>query len=188
MSDIQTTQEMAHGVLRRTFIKGVIGGGTAASAAGVSAAPPGSGATESSTQAVDLTDERLTAYRESADTGRPVVMINLLRFRERAVYPEGSPAEDATGLQAYARYGAIALPLVGAYGGRVVLSGGADFAVIAPPGEEWDRVILVEYPTKQAFVDMISSAEYQAGAHHRTAALADSRLIATTLVPAPATP
>jgi uncharacterized protein (DUF1330 family) len=187
MSDIQTTREMADGVSRRTFIKGVIGGGTAASVARVSAAPPESRAIESSTQAVDLTDERLTAYRESADTGRPVVMINLLRFRERAVYPEGSAAEEATGLQAYARYGAATLPLIGVHGGRIVSSGRADFAVIAPPGEEWDRVILVEYPTKQAFVDMIGSAEYQAVAHHRTAALADSRLIATTLVPVPAT-
>jgi len=40
--------------------------------------------------------------------------------------------------------------------------------------------VLMEYPSREAFIEMTSSAEYQAISHHRTAALADSRLIATT--------
>jgi uncharacterized protein (DUF1330 family) len=44
-------------------------------------------------------------------------------------------------------------------------------------GEEWDDVFIVEYPSKEAFFDMVTSEEYQKGAHFRTEALEDSRLV-----------
>ena len=52
-------------------------------------------------------------------------------------------------------------------------------SLIAPEEEEWDDVVLVEYPSRDAFVKMVESAEYQAVSPHRTAGLLDSRLIAT---------
>ena len=58
--------------------------------------------------------------------------------------------------------------------------GAARFTLIGPDDERWDDAVLVEYPTKQAFLEMVMKPEYQASAVHRTAALADSRLICTT--------
>ncbi|MNR51568.1 hypothetical protein D3C85_1712560 [compost metagenome] len=62
-------------------------------------------------------------------------------------------------------------------GGRVEVLAQARVALIAPPGEHWDEVLLVRYPSKEAFLSMLTDSEYQAATVHRTAALADSRLI-----------
>ncbi len=117
----------------------------------------------------------------------PIVMINLLRYREEAAYEEGFAAAPCTGAEAYGRYSEGVTPLLGRAGARPIWIGLVRSALIAEAGEEWDNAILVEYPSRKAFVEMVSSPEYQAIAPHRTAALADSRLIATsgTLVPAP---
>ena len=48
------------------------------------------------------------------------------------------------------------------------------------PDEQWDDILLVSYPSKEAFLAMIGDSDYQAAAEHRSAALADSRLIGTT--------
>ena len=50
--------------------------------------------------------------------------------------------------------------------------------MIAPEGEAWDDAVLIEYPSRDNFIAMTTSAEYLAIMFHRTAALADSRLIA----------
>jgi uncharacterized protein (DUF1330 family) len=64
-------------------------------------------------------------------------------------------------------------------GGGVFFMSPAHAPVIGPEGE-WDVVLLVQYPSRQAFLTMVADPEYQACAHHRTAALADSRLIPMT--------
>ena len=137
--------------------------------------------------AIQPSEQQLQAFLAGADDG-PIVMINLLRYREQAEYPEGSSEAPCTGAEAYGRYSDAVMPLLAGAGGRPIWIGLARNTLIAPEGEAWDNAILVEYPTRKAFIDMTSSPEYQAVAHHRTAALADSRLIATsgTLVPPPA--
>jgi uncharacterized protein (DUF1330 family) len=107
-------------------------------------------------------------------------MINLLRYRERAAYPEGFEAEPCSGREAYLRYGAEAARRIASVGGRMLWMGSVRATVIAPESEEWDDAVLVEYPSRKAFFEMVSQPEYQAVAPHRTAALEDSRLIATT--------
>jgi len=106
-------------------------------------------------------------------------MLNLLRYRDAARYPTGFEAEPCTGREAYQRYGAVAGQLIVAAGGRIVWAGQVAATVIAPGDEAWDDAILVEYPSREAFVKMVSSPEYLAVAPHRSAALLDSRLIAT---------
>ena len=73
----------------------------------------------------------------------------------------------------------MALRTVSEAGGRVVWAGEVAGTVIAPDGEGWDDAVLVEYPSRKAFLDMIARPDYQAAVPHRTAALEDSRLIAT---------
>jgi uncharacterized protein (DUF1330 family) len=128
---------------------------------------------------VEPRPERLRAFLEGGGDDSPVVMINLLRYRERAAYPEGCDAAPCSGGEAYQRYAAAAVGRIASVGGRVLWMGHVDLSLIAPEFEAWDDALLVEYPSRKAFVEMVSQPEYQAIAAHRTAALEDSRLIAT---------
>ena len=76
------------------------------------------------------------------------------------------------------RYGAGVTPLIGAAGGEQVWQGRQAAMVIGPQDKDWHLVVLVRYPSAQAFVAMVASDDYRAVVRHRTAALADSRLIA----------
>jgi uncharacterized protein (DUF1330 family) len=107
----------------------------------------------------------------------PVVMLNLLRFKEQA----SAPDEGMSGLEAYERYGREAGPYLAKVGGRM-LNGAVARHVVIGPEEEWDMVLLVEYPSAQRFLEMASDPGYLEAHAHRDAALADSRLIATSLI------
>lgn len=107
-----------------------------------------------------------------------VVMLNLLRFRDRANYQPGDNAEPCSGFEAYMRYGAGVTPLIGAVGGELVWQGRQAAMLIGPQDKDWHLVALVRYPAAEAFVRMVASDEYKAVSLHRTAALQDSRLIA----------
>ena len=128
---------------------------------------------------IDPTADQLAALAALADPPEPLVMLNLLRFRDQAGYPEGFDAEPCTGAHAYRRYSAQAAPQLAAVGGRVVWMGTGGLSVIAPEDEPWDDVLLVEYPSRDAFLRMIATPAYQAALPHRRAALLDSRLIAS---------
>jgi uncharacterized protein (DUF1330 family) len=122
--------------------------------------------------------ERLAASAETDSS--PVIMINLLRFKERA---DGIDADEGiTGAEAYARYGAGVQQFLDQVGGRVTLATLPTESVIGPHDGEWDMVVAVEYPSRRAFLDMIGDPAYLEIHGHRAAALADSRLIACTPV------
>jgi uncharacterized protein (DUF1330 family) len=102
------------------------------------------------------------AFAARAGDGTPVVMLNLLAFR-----PEG-------GRERYEEYGAAVAPLLEKAGGRIVWFGASAKALL---GEgSWDLVVLVEYPTRQAFLDMVGSEEYRAIEHLRSEALTKGEL------------
>ena len=122
-----------------------------------------------------INPERGTLSAMAAKMGHsnPVVMINLLKFRDIAAYPDGS---KCAGREAYATYSKSAFGKIKAAGGEVLYYGTVLGGIIAPVEESWDEVILVRYPSFDAFRQMISDAEYQKITVHRTAALEDSRL------------
>ena len=124
--------------------------------------------------------EKLEAFLHEPDDGKPIVMINLLRYREQAAYPPDFKAEPCSGREAYGRYAEVALKMVAAVGGRPLWAGSVSGSVIAPDTEAWDDAALVQYPSRAAFARMIARPDYQEVVVHRTAALEDSRLIATT--------
>ena len=128
---------------------------------------------------VEPSPERIQAFLAAPDDASPIVMINLLHYRERASYPEGFSAEPCSGREAYQRYAEVAAQQVASVGGRMLWIGRVQCAVIAPEAERWDDAALVEYPSRKAFFEMVAQPEYQAAVPHRTAALEDSRLIAT---------
>jgi uncharacterized protein (DUF1330 family) len=118
------------------------------------------------------TDAQLAALA-GLDTGGPVTMLNLLRFAPEAGDGSGRPGRDV-----YMEYGAAVIPMVEALGGRVVWYGAGLMTCIGPEAEQWDEVVLVEYPSARAAHDMFTSAEYAAINPLRIAGLADMRLVA----------
>jgi uncharacterized protein (DUF1330 family) len=127
--------------------------------------------------AIDPSRESLARFVAEVPAEQPLSMLNLLRFRPQADYAEPSAA-PCTGREAYAEYSRQVLPLLQGVGGELFWLGQVHSALIAPAGEDWHEVLLVKYPNKQAFLQMIQSPAYRAIVHHRTAALADSRLLA----------
>jgi uncharacterized protein (DUF1330 family) len=109
-----------------------------------------------------LNQAGFAAFAERSDDGKPVVMLNLLAFE-----PDG-------GEERYLEYGAAVAPMLEKVGGRIVFVGQPSPVLLGE--HSWDLVALVEYPTRQAFLDMIGSEDYQAIAHLRTEALTKGEL------------
>ena len=130
-------------------------------------------------KSINPTREGLARFREELPKNTPVVMLNLLKFREKALYPLGTGFQDCSGRQAYRRYADTALEQLSAIGGKAIWMSKAMSSLIAPEGETWDEVLLVRYPSSEAFLAMLQVPEYLAATIHREAALEDSRLIAT---------
>ena len=108
---------------------------------------------------------------------QPVVMVNLLKFKERADESEG----DASGQQAYGRYAEQMRKVVESQGGRFIWAGRVDSKVIGEDGDpEFDVVALVEYPSRQKFLEIVGSQKVREIGEHRSAGLEMQWLIATT--------
>ena len=122
---------------------------------------------------VDPTKEVFAQFRADDRPG-PIHMLNLVRLRAQAAYPDG---RQATGAEAYAAYGRESGPVFERLGGRIVWQGRFELMLIGPQDERWDLAFVAYYPSAQAFVDMLRNPDYQRATRHRTAAVADSRLI-----------
>src|SRR5271157_4194753 len=120
---------------------------------------------------VDPTKETFAAFRANDRVG-PVHMLNLVRLRERAAYPNG---RAATGAEAYAAYSRESAPVFSALGGRIVWRGRFELMLIGPGAERWDLCFIAEYPGVDAFVAMIRDPVYREAVKHRQAAVEDSR-------------
>jgi uncharacterized protein (DUF1330 family) len=127
--------------------------------------------------AVNPTEDQITRLLEdSAANDGEVVMLNLLKFRERA-----GDGEDGSGEDSYGRYAAQAIEKVTERGGRVVWMGSPDSVIVGDEdAHDWDAVILVMYPNRAAFIDMTSDPEYQKTHVHREGGLERMALIAMT--------
>jgi uncharacterized protein (DUF1330 family) len=122
---------------------------------------------------IDPTKETFASFRESDRPG-PIHMLNLVRLRERATYPDG---RSTTGAEAYAAYGRESGPVFTRLGGKVAWQGRFELMLIGPSDEYWDHCFIAEYPSVAAFVEMIRDPVYREAVKHRQAAVSDSRLI-----------
>jgi uncharacterized protein (DUF1330 family) len=101
------------------------------------------------------------------DDGEPVVMLNLLRFK-----PEG-------GRESYNKYAKAIVPFLEQVGGEVVYYGEGATPLV---GDQWDAVLLVRYPSRRAFSEMVANPGYQQITHLRTEAL-DAAVLQPTSAP-----
>jgi uncharacterized protein (DUF1330 family) len=127
------------------------------------------------------TSSRVEALLTDA-SGSPVVMLNLLKFRATATYPDGRPS-DLTGRQAYDLYGAAMQKVIEKHGGRVLFGGDVASLVIGEVEDIWDTCVLVEYPSAAAFATIVMSPEVTEIGVHRAAGLEGQLLIRVTQLP-----
>jgi len=102
----------------------------------------------------------------------PVVMVNLVRFRETSLDGGGS------GWDAYVRYSRLFMPLLRACGGTILWSGDAEglaYGALLGPG--WDYIVLVRYPSRAAFLGTVTSPEYMEANVHRENGVEDHVII-----------
>ena len=129
---------------------------------------------------IEINPDAVLAAAAAIPKDQPVIMINLLRFRDKADYGQRPDVSPCSGREAYyGRYAPVASPLVEAGGAKVFWLGKVLARVIGPPDERWDDVLLVQYPSFSVLQKLFANPQYQAVVFHRTAALEDSRLIAS---------
>ena len=117
--------------------------------------------------------EDFQAFKDNERDG-PIHMLNLVRLRETAAYEDG---RKATGAEAYAAYGRESAPVFQRLGGRIIWRGQMEQMLIGPGEEQWDLCFIAEYPSVQAFIDMLGDPDYRKAMAHRQAGVSDSRLV-----------
>ena len=128
---------------------------------------------------LDPSDASARRFFERGIEG-PVVMLNLLRFRELADYSGSAglaPPSPISGRDAYDRYVRHTIPFLDAAGGSLDFYGAGGHYFVGPSDERWDLVMLVRQASVDDFLAFASNPAYLAGIGHRTAALEDSRLL-----------
>lgn len=121
------------------------------------------------------TQERIGALMGVA-SAEPIVMLNLLKFKDKAVYADGR-ATTLTGREAYQLYGTAMQKVVEKHGGKFLFGGQIASLVIGEVEDVWDLCALVEYPSAAAFARIATSPEVGEIGVHRAAGLEGQLLI-----------
>jgi len=108
----------------------------------------------------------------------PIAMLNLLKFRDKALYKDGRP-DDISGREAYQRYATEMTKIVEREGGRIIFAGRIEGLVIGEVGEMWDVAAIMQYPSRAAFQRIVTLPEVAEIGVHREAGLAGQLLIMT---------
>lgn len=127
---------------------------------------------------IDPSPENFQAFKDlPRDT--PIHMLNLLRYRDLAEYPEGHEhaGKGWSGRRAYEEYGITSGPIFRRVGGSIVWRGAFETMVTGPGDKQWHDGFIAQYPNAGAFFAMIKDPDYQLAVVNRTAALVDSRLM-----------
>lgn len=127
---------------------------------------------------VDPERSQFDAFKALArDT--PIHMLNLVRFKQEATYPEGHDLAGSglSGADAYAHYGRESSPVFKRVGGSILWRGTMEALLIGPGEEHWDAMFIAFYPSAAAFLEMVTDPAYRLAVVHRQAAVQTSRLI-----------
>ena len=97
---------------------------------------------------------------------QPVIMVNILKYNGEA------------GKQAYQRYMQNVMPFLKKVNGKLIWKGQSVHTVIGDSEDQPHVFMLVEYPSVQNFIEMITNPAYQKVAKDRTMALKYGGLVA----------
>jgi len=128
---------------------------------------------------VNPSRENFDAYK-ALPRDEPVQLLNMIRYRQQAAYPEGHELAGAgwSGAQAFDEYLRRLLPMLAAMGAGMAWEGQFQGVITGPAAFEWDRVFVMGFPTAATFLALVTDPAYKADVVvHRTAAVQDSRLV-----------
>ena len=114
-------------------------------------------------------DQQMAGFLEEGKD-QPIYMVNLLKFKEKAAYPDKRET-DLTGEEAYAIYGQEVRKHLEKVGGQPIFSGKVSRLMLGEVEDLWDVVAIATYPNRKAMLDMLSDPEYIKSAQHRVAGL-----------------
>ena len=115
-------------------------------------------------------EEQMNGFMSPGHDG-PIYMLNLLKFKEKAEYPDGRET-DLSGAEAYSIYGSEVVEHLAKVGGKPIFSARVERLMLGEVEELWDTAAIAMYPSRKAMLEMMQSPDYQASAVHRTAGLA----------------
>jgi uncharacterized protein (DUF1330 family) len=121
------------------------------------------------------TGEQVRAFRDR-QTGEPIAMLNLLKFRAKAAYEDGRPSE-LSGAGAYQLYANAFREIMEPRGVRVIYSGEVKGLLIGEGDDLWDAVAIIQYPSTAIMLEMLRDEDYQRAQQHRAAGLEGQLLI-----------
>lgn len=104
------------------------------------------------------------------DADGPVWMVNLMKYKERAEYADGTDG-GRSGLEADNEY--TPTESFRAIGAELVYVATVD-ATLLGDGTEWDRVAIVKYPSRRSFVEMQQRQDFRESHVHKEAGMAST--------------
>lgn len=130
--------------------------------------------------ALTPTKQQLEGFRDDPH-GKPISMVNLLKFKDKADYPDDHElhGKQMTGTQAYALYADGVSKIVASLGGEMKFFGQVERLMLGEVEDLWDQIAIVTYPSRAAMFEMIVSDAYRAIEVHRYAGLAGQLNIET---------
>ena len=114
-------------------------------------------------------DKQMKEFTEG-DINTPIYMVNLLKFKKKAVYEDGRKT-NLSGEEAYAIYGMEVIEHLKKVGGEPIFSGVVSRLMLGEVDELWDWIAVVKYPSRKAMLEMILNPDYLESEKHRSAGL-----------------
>jgi uncharacterized protein (DUF1330 family) len=124
-------------------------------------------------------DDQIKGFNEKIED-KPIYMINLLKFREKAIYPDKRET-NLTGEEAYTIYTQEVENHLLNVGGKPVFGGNVERLMLGEVEDLWDKIFIAMYPSRKAMLQMISNPDYIKSAQHRVAGLEGQLNIETSL-------
>ena len=114
-------------------------------------------------------DKQMKEFSEG-DINTPIYMVNLLKFKKKAVYEDGRKT-NLSGEEAYAIYGMEVMEHLKKVGGEPIFSGVVSRLMLGEVEQLWDWIAVVKYPSRKAMLEMILNPDYLESEKHRSAGL-----------------
>ena len=129
--------------------------------------------------AVMPNEDQIKEFSEQGED-KPIYMVNLLKFKEKANYPDKRET-DLTGEEAYAIYAEEVAGHLEKVGGKPLFGGEVERLMLGEVEDLWDKVAIAMYPSRKAMLQMINDPDYIVSAQHRVAGLEGQLNIETSL-------
>lgn len=116
---------------------------------------------------------RMRAWAQ-ADDGKPVYMLNLMRFYPQVKAVPGGPQPSMQPAASNQYYEDNVLPMLFGGGGSAVITSntqGANVLPYARGDDNWNRMLVIRYPNRRAFLKLVSNPEYHKFMPYKIASL-----------------